>query len=167
LYVGISNYQPEEAARAIQILRQLGTPCLIHQPKYSMFERWVEDGLLDLLEKEGVGCIPFSPLAQGLLTDKYLKGIPADSRAAKPHGFLQENQVSDEKLGKVRQLNQLAQERGQSLAQMALSWLLKDPRVTSVLIGASRPEQLADSLQCLDNTKFSREELTRIEAILG
>ncbi len=166
LYVGLSNYQPEEAARAIQILRQLGTPCLIHQPKYSMFERWVEDGLLDLLEKEGVGCIPFSPLAQGLLTDKYLKGIPADSRAAKPHGFLQENQVSEEKLGRIRQLHQLSQERGQTLAQMALAWLLKDPRITSVLIGASKPEQLVDSLQCLANTTFSQEELTRIETIL-
>lgn len=166
LYIGLSNYQPEEAAKAIQILRQLGTPCLIHQPKYSMFERWVEGGLLDLLEKSGVGCIPFSPLAQGLLTNKYLTGIPADSRAAKPHGFLQENQVSEDKLMKVGKLNELALERGQTLAQMALAWLLKDQRITSVLIGASKPEQLADSLQCLNNTQFSLEELTRIEGIL-
>lgn len=166
LYVGLSNYQPEEATKAIQILHQLGTPCLIHQPKYSMFERWVEGGLLDLLEKTGVGCIPFSPLAQGLLTDKYLKGIPSDSRAAKPHGFLQENQVSEDKLIKVGKLNQLALERGQTLAQMALAWLLKDKRITSVLIGASKPEQLADSLQCLNNTRFSPEELNRIEGIL-
>jgi L-glyceraldehyde 3-phosphate reductase len=167
LYVGISNYQTAEAAEAIRILKQLGTPCLIHQPKYSMFERWVEDGLLDLLEKEGVGCIPFSPLAQGLLTDKYLHGIPADSRAAKPHGFLQENQVTEDKLNKIRQLYQLAQMRGQTLAQMALAWLLKDPRVTSVLIGVSKPAQLTDSIHCLNKIDFSQEELSQIEAILG
>jgi L-glyceraldehyde 3-phosphate reductase len=131
-----------------------------------MFERWVEGGLLDVLEKEGVGCIPFSPLAQGLLSDKYLKGIPADSRAAKPHGFLKENQVTEDKLEKIRQLNQLAQEREQTLAQMALAWLLKDKRITSVLIGASKTEQLADSLQCLENTSFGQDELNRIEAIL-
>jgi L-glyceraldehyde 3-phosphate reductase len=166
LYVGLSNYQPEEAAKAIQLLQELGTPCLIHQPKYSMFERWVEGGLLDLLEKEGVGCIPFSPLAQGLLTDKYLKGIPANSRAAKPHGFLKESQITEDKLSKIRQLHQVAQERGQSLAQMALAWLLKDKRITSVLIGVSKTEQLADSLQCLENTRFSQGELNRIEAIL-
>ena len=167
LYVGISNYHPEEAARAFQILRELGTPCLIHQPKYSMFERWVEEeGLLDLLEQEGVGCIPFSPLAQGMLTDKYLQGVPADSRAAKSHGYLQEDQLTEDKLSKIRQLNSLAQERGQSLAQMALAWLLKDERVTSVLIGASKPEQLTDSLQCLNNLQFSENELSRIEGIL-
>ena len=166
LYVGISNYQPAEAEQAIRILRELGTPCLIHQPKYSMFERWVEDSLLDLLEDEGVGCIPFSPLAQGLLTDKYLKGIPADSRAAKPHGFLQESQVNAETLVKIGSLNELAQSRNQTLAQMALSWLLRDDRVTSVLIGASRPSQLADSLKCLDNREFGGDELERIEEIL-
>ena len=167
LYVGLSNYHPAEAAIALGILRQLGTPCLIHQPKYSMFERWVEEeGLLTLLEKEGVGCIPFSPLAQGLLTDKYLKGIPADSRAAKATGFLQEGQVTEERVGKARRLNDLATTRSQTLAQMALAWLLKDPRVTSVLIGASRPEQLADSLLCLNNTNFSTEELKKIEDIL-
>ncbi|HVV54271.1 MAG TPA: aldo/keto reductase, partial [Mucilaginibacter sp.] len=144
----------------------LGTPCLIHQPKYSMFERWVEGGLLDVLEKEGVGCIPFSPLAQGLLTNKYLHGIPDDSRAAKSTGFLQVNQVTDQRISQAKQLNDIAKDRGQTLAQMALAWLLKDERITSVLIGASRPEQLADSLKCLDNIVFSKEELDKIEVIL-
>lgn len=166
LYAGISNYEPEEAAKAIKILRELGTPCLIHQPKYSMFERWVEDGLLSVLEDEGVGCIPFSPLAQGLLTDKYLKGIPSDSRAAKPSGFLKETQITPEIIKQIGLLNTIAENRNQTLAQMALAWLLKDPRITSVLIGASRPEQLQDSLKCLDNTDFSTEELTQIEDIL-
>ena len=167
LYVGISNYKPEEAARAIQILKELGTPCIIHQPKYSMYERWIEDGLLDLLGNEGVGCIPFSPLAQGLLTDKYLKGIPEDSRAAKSHGFLQRDQITDEKLNQLNKLNVIAQERGQKLAHMALSWILRDPRITSVLVGASRPEQLADSLKCLENTSFTEDELNRINLILS
>ncbi len=166
LYVGISNYHAQEAAKAIQILNKLGTPCLIHQPKYSMFERWVEGGLLDLLEQEGVGCIPFSPLAQGLLTNKYLSGIPEDSRAAKPHGFLQESQVTEETVDKIKRLNQLAQERGQTLAQMALAWLLKDKRITSVLIGVSKLQQLHDCLECLSNTNFNSEELNRIEDIL-
>ena len=166
LYVGISNYQAEEADKAIKILKQLGTPCLIHQPKYSMFERWVEGGLLDVLEAEGVGCIPFSPLAQGMLTNKYLHGIPEDSRAAKASGFLQTSQITPERLEEIKQLNELAKQRGQSLAQMALSWILKDPRVTSVLIGASKPEQLADSLKCLDNIIFSKEELEKIDGIL-
>jgi L-glyceraldehyde 3-phosphate reductase len=166
LYVGISNYKKEEAAKAFEILRKLGTPCVIHQPKYSMFERWVEDGLMDVLEKDGVGCIPFSPLAQGLLTNKYLKGIPADSRAAKPHGFLKEEQVTTEKINQIKSLNAIAEKRNQTLAQMALAWLLKDKRITSVLIGASKPEQLADSLRCQDNINFSAEELKEIEAIL-
>lgn len=166
LYVGISNYQPEEAAQAIKLLRELGTPCLIHQPKYSMFERWVEDGLLDLLETEGVGCIPFSPLAQGLLTDKYLHGIPAGSRAARGGPSLPEDQITPERVAQIGRLHQLAQERNQSLAQMALAWILKDPRVTSVLIGASRPAQLQDSLQCLKSPEFSPEELSTIEEIL-
>ena len=166
LYVGISNYEPAEAAEAIRLLRELGTPCLIHQPKYSMFERWVEGGLLELLEQEGVGCIPFSPLAQGLLTDKYLKGIPADSRVAKGVGFLQESHITPERHKRIQHLHEFAQSRGQSLAQMALAWLLKDPRVTSVLIGASKPEQLTDSLRCLESPAFSPEELTGIEQIL-
>jgi len=166
LYVGLSNYQAEEAAKAIAILRDLGTPCLIHQPKYSMFERWVEGGLLDVLEKEGVGCIPFSPLAQGLLTNKYLKGIPEDSRAAKPTGFLQQDQVTPEKIDKIKRLNELAIKREQTLAQMALAWILRDKRITSVLIGVSKPEQVIDSLQCFRNTWFEKDELNAIEAIL-
>ncbi|WP_114936743.1 L-glyceraldehyde 3-phosphate reductase [Mucilaginibacter endophyticus] len=167
LYVGISNYPAELASKAIKILKELGTPCLIHQPKYSMFERWVEGGLLNVLGNEGVGCIPFSPLAQGLLTDKYLHGIPEDSRAARPTGFLQKSHITDERLSQIRDLNTLAVQRGQSLAQMALAWILKDERVTSVLIGASRPEQLSDSLKALDNIQFSAEELARIEEILA
>jgi L-glyceraldehyde 3-phosphate reductase len=166
LYAGISNYPADKADEAIAILKRLGTPCLIHQPKYSMFERWVEGGLLDVLEKDGVGCIPFSPLAQGLLTNKYLHGIPEDSRAAKSTGFLQLDQVTDQRVSQARKLNEIAKQRGQTLAEMALAWLLKDPRVTSVLIGASRPEQLADSLKCLNNIVFSPEELTKIEEIL-
>ena len=169
LYVGISSYHPAEAAKAIEILKQLGTPCLIHQPKYSMFDRWVENGLMDVLGEKGVGCIPFSPLAQGLLTNKYLNGIPEGSRASshRGNGAIDENQVSDEKINKVRQLNQLAEERGQKLAQMALAWILKDPRVTSVLIGVSKPEQVTDSLQCLKNYHFTQEELVKIEKILA
>ncbi|WP_423148221.1 L-glyceraldehyde 3-phosphate reductase [Rubrolithibacter danxiaensis] len=168
LYVGISNYNAEESANAIAILKRLGTPCLIHQPKYSMFVRWVENGLLDVLEEEGVGCIPFSPLAQGLLTDKYLKGIPADSRVALApgNGALEEDQVTEANINKVKLLNEIALERGQTLAQMALSWILKDKRVTSVLVGASRPQQVTDSLKCLDNTDFTTGELDRIEQIL-
>ncbi len=166
LYVGLSNYQADEAARALKILKELGTPCLIHQPKYSMFERWVEGGLLDLLEKEGVGCIPFSPLAQGLLTNKYLKGIPQDSRVAKGVGFLQEKDITPEKIEKVKKLNELAIRRDQTLAQMALAWILRDKRITSVLIGVSRPEQVTDSLQCFRNTWFSTEELALIDNIL-
>lgn len=167
LYVGISNYKAEEAAKAIQILKNLGTPCLIHQPKYSMYERWIEGGLLDVLGSERVGCIPFSPLAQGLLTDKYLKSIPADSRAAKPHGFLQQEHITAEKISQLNQLNAIAESRGQKLAQMALSWILRDERITSVLVGASKPEQLADSLKCLNNISFTADELQAIENILA
>ncbi|MBB5440414.1 L-glyceraldehyde 3-phosphate reductase [Pedobacter sp. AK017] len=167
LYIGISNYKPAEAATAIQLLKELGTPCIIHQPKYSIYERWIEGGLLELLGNQGVGCIPFSPLAQGLLTDKYLKGIPADSRAAKTSGALQPDQITAERLRQLNQLNELAQSRGQKLAQMALSWILRDERVTSVLVGASKPEQLADSLKCLDNTTFSTAELHQIDLILA
>ena len=168
LYVGISSYQPEEAAKAIAILKQLGTPCLIHQPKYSMFDRWVEDGLLDVLEQNGVGCIPFSPLAQGLLSNKYLTGIPAGSRASshRGNGAIDEGQVSQEKINRVRELNILAEERGQNLAQMALAWILKDKRISSVLIGVSKPEQVLDSIRCLENYSFTNEELTRINNIL-
>ena len=166
LYVGISNYRAPEAAKAIALLKELGTPCLIHQPKYSMFERWVEGGLLDLLGEEGVGCIPFSPLAQGLLTNKYLHGIPEDSRVAKSHGFLQKEQLTPERLQQIRALNEIAIVRGQTLAQMALSWILRDERITSVLVGASRPEQLADSIKCLGHIFFAPEELSIIEKIL-
>ena len=166
LYAGISNYSAEQTTEAVAILKRLGTPCLIHQPKYSMFERWVEGGLMDVLGEEGIGCIPFSPLAQGLLTNKYLKGIPADSRAAKPHGFLKESAITEGVVLKLQKLNDVAQNRNQSLAQMALAWLLKDPRVTSVLIGASRTAQLLDSLECLKNLDFSADELSKIEEIL-
>lgn len=168
LYVGISSYKPAEAAQAIKILKDLGTPCLIHQPRYSMFDRWVEDGLLDVLGENGVGCIPFSPLEQGLLTNKYLKGIPADSRASshRGNGAIEEDFVSEDKINKVRELNVLAEERGQNLAQMALAWIMKDPRITSVLIGASKPAQVLDSIGCLANYSFSDEELKRINAIL-
>jgi len=166
LYVGISNYKADDAAKAIAMLKELGTPCLIHQPKYSLFERWVEGGLLDVLEQNGVGCIPFSPLAQGLLTNRYLNGIPDDSRAGRSGVFLKPAQITEEKLTKIRRLNEIAKKREQSLAQMALAWVLKDPRITSVLIGASKPEQVTDSIQCLKNTDFSPEELKSIEAIL-
>ncbi len=166
LYAGISNYNPDQTIEASRILRELGTPCLIHQPKYSMLVRWVEKGLLDVLDKEGIGCIAYSPLAQGLLSDKYIKGIPKDSRAAKPHGFLRRNEVSAEVISKVKKLNELAKKRGQSLAQMALAWLLKDARVTSVLIGARTVNQLKDNLGTLDNLDFTREELKKIETII-
>lgn len=167
LYAGISNYNAEQAEKAIKMLKELGTPCLIHQPKYSMFERGPENGLLNVLGNEGVGCIPFSPLAQGLLTDKYLNGIPADSRIATSGVFLNESSITPEKLDKIKRLNAVAEQRGQKLAHMALAWLLKDERVTSVLIGASKPEQVLDSLQSLNNITFSREELDAIETILS
>ena len=169
LYVGISSYQPTEAAKAIKILKELGTPCLIHQPKYSMFDRWVENGLLDVLGEYGVGCIPFSPLAQGLLSNKYLKGIPEGSRAAshRGNGAIEEDAISENNINKVRLLNVLAEERGQNLAQMALAWLLKDNRITSVLIGVSKPEQVLDSIGCLNNYSFTVEELSRINKILN
>ncbi len=166
LYVGLSNYNAAQTAEAVAVLRSLGTPCLIHQPKYSMFERWVENGLLDVLEANGVGCIPFSPLAQGLLTGKYLQGIPEGSRASRPGGFLQEKDITQEKLQKIQQLYAIAQERGQRLAQMALAWVMKDPRITTVLIGASSTAQLDDNLVALNNRDFSDTELARIETIL-
>ena len=167
LYVGISNYPPEQTRAACQLLRELGTPCLIHQPRYSMFDRWVEDGLLDTLEDEGVGCIPFSPLAQGLLTDRYLQGIPDDSRAAKPHGFLKSETVDSHTVERIRRLNEIASARGQSLAQLALAWVLKDKRITTVLIGASSTSQLEQNLGCLKVSDFSNSELQAIEDALA
>jgi L-glyceraldehyde 3-phosphate reductase len=167
LYAGISSYPPDLTLKAIGMLKQLGAPCLIHQPKYSMFERWVEDGLLNVLDENGVGCIAFSPLAQGLLTNRYLEGIPLGSRAHKPHGFLKPEHVTAEKLKIIKKLNDFAKGRGQSLAQMALVWLLKDKRITSVIIGASSVSQLEENIQALDNTEFSDDELKTIEIILG
>lgn len=166
LYAGISNYPAEQTKEAAEILKRLGTPCLIHQAKYSMFDRWVEGGLLDVLEAKGVGCIAFSPLAQGLLTDKYLKGIPKNSRASNPSGFLKTTDITEEKIQKISQLNAIALNRNQSLAQMALAWLLKDHRVTSVLIGASSVGQLNNNIESLNNLDFSPEELAGIETIL-
>jgi len=167
LYAGISNYSASQTKDAAIILNELGTPCLIHQPKYSMLVREPEEELLDTLEDEGIGCIAFSPLAQGLLTDKYLKGIPEDSRAALSHGFLQKQSITPDLLKKTSSLQSLATGRKQSLAQMALAWLLKDARVTSVLIGASSVKQLADNLGALDNTEFDNEELNKIDEILN
>ena len=166
LYVGISNYQAEEAAEAIKILKQLGTPCLIHQPRYNMMDRWVEDGLLDVLGNEGVGAIAYSPLKQGILTSKYLNGFPEDSRAVKDGRYLQTSQLNEATINRVRLLNEIAITRNQTLAQMAIAWLLKDARITSILVGASRPEQLLDSIKALDNLEFNTETLNRIEAIL-
>jgi L-glyceraldehyde 3-phosphate reductase len=167
LYAGISNYNAEQTREATAILKQLGTPCLIHQVKYSMFVREPEAGLLDVLEEKGVGCIAFSPLAQGLLTDKYLKGIPENSRASNPNGHLQLEEISEQKVQKIIALNEIAQNRNQSLAQMALAWLLKDNRITSVLIGASSVGQLNNNIDSLQNLDFSQEELKAIETILG
>ncbi len=166
LYAGISNYPADLTKKAALILKEMNVNCLIHQPKYSMFERWVENGLLDVLEENGIGCIPFSPLAQGLLTDKYLKGIPEDSRAYKPNGFLKIEDVTEKRISKAGRLNKIAATRNQSLAQMAIAWLLKDPRITSVLIGVSSTGQLDDNLKTLDNLSFSEEELKKIELIL-
>ena len=168
LYVGISSYHPKEAAKAFKILKKLRTPCLIHQPRYSMMDRWVEDGLLDLLGKENVGCITFSSLAQGLLTDKYLNGIPADSRVGRhlENGAIVESQVTNEVIQKVKQLNKLALERKQTLAQMALAWVLKDERITSVILGASKPQQVIDGLGAIKNYHFTKKELKKIDNIL-
>ncbi len=166
LYVGISSYTPEQTRQATQILRDLGMPCLIHQPSYNMFNRWVEEGLLKVLGEEGIGCIAFSPLAQGLLTDRYLNGIPGDSRAGKPHGFLRPEQVTEDKIAKVRRLNELAQARGQTLAQLSLAWVLRHPEMTSALIGASRVSQIEDAVGTLKNLTFTAEELQTIDQIL-
>ena len=162
LYVGISSYSPERTREAAAILRGLGTPLLIHQPSYSMLNRWIEDGLLDVLEEEGIGCIGFSPLAQGLLTDKYLGGMPEDSRAAR-EGSFSSAMLTDETLDKVRALNEIAQRRGQSLAQLALAWTLRDPRVTSALVGASSIEQLETNVAALDRLDFTDEDLAEID----
>jgi L-glyceraldehyde 3-phosphate reductase len=167
LYVGISSYSADETVRAADILQALGTPCLIHQPSYNMLDRWIEDGLLDVLPQKGIGCIVFSPLAQGLLTDRYLGGIPDDSRAGKPNTGLVENDVSDKVLAKVRQLNQIARARGQSMAQMAVAWILRQPAITSVLIGASRTSQIEQILAARDNLQFSTDELSTIDQILA
>jgi len=166
LYVGLSNYDPDQTEKAVDILESLGTKCLIHQPKYSMLVREPENGLLDVLSEKGIGCIPFSPLAQGLLTNRYLNGIPKGSRAEKSHGFLQKSAITEDLILKLKKLNDLAQLRSQSLAQMALSWILKDKRVTSVLIGASSVKQLMDNLACMENVDFTIDELASIEKIL-
>jgi L-glyceraldehyde 3-phosphate reductase len=167
LYAGISNYNPEQTSRAAAILRELGTPCLIHQPKYSLFERTPEkSGLFDVLSKEGIGSIAFTPLAQGLLTNRYLDGIPSDSRASKPHGFLKRKDIDDRRLGQVRSLNEIAKKRGQSLAQMALAWVLRQSSMTSALIGASRVEQVEQNVAALQKLEFTLEELDEIERVL-
>ena len=168
LYVGISQYKPEATKQAAQILRSLGTPLLIHQPKYNMFDRWIEHGLLDVLRKEGIGSIVFSPLAQGLLTDKYLKNIPSDSRAGKDYiKYFNPDRITEDVLKKVRKLNNLAKQRNQSLAQMALAWVLRQPEVTSALIGASKVSHIEDAIGALQNLKFSNEELKKIDGILS
>jgi len=166
LYVGISSYTPEQTDRAVQILDRLGTPALIHQPRYSMLDRWIEDGLLDVLGRNGVGCIVFSPLAQGLLTNRYLDGVPADSRMAEGR-FLTEDALTEETLTKIRALNELAERRGQTLAEMALAWALRDDRVTSVLIGASSVKQLDDNIGALRTLDFAKDELEAIDGILA
>ncbi|GIK58807.1 MAG: glyceraldehyde 3-phosphate reductase [Chloroflexota bacterium] len=167
LYVGISSYNSEQTRRAAHILRQLGTPCLIHQPSYSMFNRWVEaDGLLDTLADEGIGCIVFSSLAQGLLTDKYLHGIPDDSRVRRSGVFLNESHITLEKVGKVRRLNEIALARGQTMAQLAVAWVLRQPAVTSALLGTSRPSQIEDIVGVLNHLSFMPDELQQIETIL-
>ena len=167
LYVGISQYSAEDTVKAYDILKSMGTPLLIHQPRYSMLDRWVENGLLDAIGEKGVGSIAFSPLEQGMLTDKYLKGIPEDSRAAKDGRYLKAEQISEDKIEMIRKLNDIAKTREQSLAQMAIAWLLKDPRITSVLVGVSKPEQLDDNVVAIKNTEFGPAEITQIKSIIG
>jgi L-glyceraldehyde 3-phosphate reductase len=167
LYAGISMYPPDLTRKAAKILHQMGTPCLIHQPNYSLFDRWVEDGLLDVLSEEGIGCIVFSPLDQGMLTNRYLQGIPKDSRAGKPGTFLDRTDITENKLTKVRLLNEIAQKRSQSMAQMALAWVLRQPAVTSALIGASRVSQVEDGVASLNRLEFTQGELASIEKILA
>ncbi|MFO7446723.1 MAG: L-glyceraldehyde 3-phosphate reductase [Ignavibacteriaceae bacterium] len=166
LYVGISQYNAHDTKRAVDILKELGTPCLIHQPRYNIMDRWIEDGLTDVLKNEGIGCIPFSPLAQGLLTNRYLKGIPPDSRAGKPGTYLQADSIKEDKVNRIKQLNDIADKRGQSLAQMAIAWVLHNPVVTSALIGASKVEQVDDITGALNNIIFSDEELKAIDRIV-
>jgi L-glyceraldehyde 3-phosphate reductase len=167
LYVGISSYSADDTRRAAEILDSLGTPCLIHQPRYSMFDRWIEKGLLDVLEKRGIGCIAFSPLAQGLLTNRYLRDIPPDSRAGKPHGFLRPNEITTARRAQIVALDEIAAGRSQSLAQLAISWVLRDPRMTSALIGASRVSQLEENLAALAAPPLTKDELRRIDAVLS
>lgn len=167
LYAGISSYSADETRRAADILDELGTPCLIHQPRYSMFDRWVEDGLLDVLSERGIGCIAFSPLAQGLLTSRYLKEIPAGSRAAKPHGFLKKEEITASRRAQITALNEIARARGQSLAQLAITWVLRQPAMTSALVGASSVAQVEDNIAALDTPVLTEEELQRIDAVLA
>ncbi len=167
LYVGISNYSAEQTKKAVEVLEKLGTPCLIHQPKYNLFNRWVENGLLNVLENCGVGAIAFSPLAQGMLTNRYTSGFPKDSRAVRDKRFLNSSHFSEEVMSKINKLNEIAQTRNQSLAQLAISWILKDKRITSVLIGASKTSQILDCLESIENTKFSEEELQLIDNIVN
>ena len=167
LYVGISNYSPEQTQQAADILMNLGTPCLIHQPFYNMMGRWIEESLMEVLKQKGMGCIAFSPLAQGLLTDRYLKGIPNDSRASKPHGFLKADRVTPEVVKKIGQLNDVARRRGQTLAQMAIAWVLRLPGMTSALIGASKINQVEDCVAALNNLDFGPEELQAIDTIVA
>jgi L-glyceraldehyde 3-phosphate reductase len=166
LYVGISSYSADDTRRAAEILEQLGTACLIHQPRYSMFDRWIEKGLLDVLEKRGIGCIAFSPLAQGLLTNRYLRDVPPDSRAGKAHGFLRPNEITPERRAQIAALDEIAAARGQSLAQLAITWVLRDARMTSALIGASRVSQLEENLAALSAAPLTKDELRRIDAVL-
>lgn len=167
LYVGISSYNSEQTRKAAAILRRMGTPCLIHQPVYNMFNRWIEEDLLETLDEEGMGCIVFSPLAQGLLTERYLNGIPADSRAGRPTGFLRPEHITQENIAKVRKLSALARQRGQSMAQMAIAWILRQPGITSALVGASRVSQIEESVAALNNLDFTQSELEAIDAILA
>lgn len=167
LYAGISNYGPELTQKAVEVFRKMGTPFVIHQPSYSMYNRWVEGGLLDVLKNEGVGCIVFSPLAQGLLTDRYLDGLPKDSRAVRSGVFLKKENITEAKLDQIRKLNEIAKERGQSLAQMALAWVMRSGVVTSVLIGASRPSQIDDNVGFLEKVDFSESELKKIDDLLA
>ena len=167
LYVGISNYSAEDTLKAEEILNSKGRHCLIHQPKYNMFERWIENGLTNVLREKGIGSIPFSPLAQGLLTDKYLDGIPQNSRASKPHGFLKPEHLTEEKISKVKKLNEIAINRGQKLSQLALNWILRLDEVTSALIGASSIKQIEEAVESINAPKLTADELTNIENILS